>query len=115
MEGPRHPRTLSTQHNLAIAHARAGHLEQATTPLNDTIAGRRDVLAPEHPDTVDSLLELVRSTCNRNAYTEAEPLLLEAHQLCLPPLQHQRHGQRPATTGGGHHTAHTTLREYEST
>ena len=63
--GEKHPSTLSSAHNLALACSAAGRLEQAIPLYKQTLTDSRRVLGEEHPDTLVSANNLA------GAYREA--------------------------------------------
>ena len=50
--GPDHPNTLTTRHNLAVAHLEAGHVSAAIDMFEALLADCTRVLGPDHPDTL---------------------------------------------------------------
>ncbi len=78
--GPEHPDTLLAMHCLADAYARAADLDIAIPILQKTLQLRRQVQGAEHRHALESTMLLGSLHLQCGEYSEAEPLLLEAHQ-----------------------------------
>ena len=55
IEGEKHPRTLSTRHNLAVGLFGTERGEEALAMFENVLAGRLEVLGKQHPDTLASM------------------------------------------------------------
>ena len=56
--GPAHDSTLETGYRLALTLAALGRSSEAKVLLRTVIAGRRDSLGEEHPDTLTAMADL---------------------------------------------------------
>ena len=57
-EGPNHPNTLASMHNLAYVNFELGRYREALELDEKTLARRRQILGPDHPDTRATWLNL---------------------------------------------------------
>jgi tetratricopeptide (TPR) repeat protein len=53
-QGPDHPNTLTSRHNLATAYRAAGRTSEAITLHEQTLAASERILGADHPGTLDS-------------------------------------------------------------
>ncbi|MDX2709582.1 tetratricopeptide repeat protein [Streptomyces sp. PA03-6a] len=63
IQGPDHPETLRSHHNLAVTLADSGLFDEAEAELRIALDGRTRTLGPEHPHTVisrDTLANVLR-------------------------------------------------------
>jgi len=58
-----------------------GLLERAVAPQQQALEIRRNVLGPEHPDTLLSINNMGRLLMDMGSFAEAEPLIREAVEL----------------------------------
>jgi tetratricopeptide (TPR) repeat protein len=75
VEGPRHPNTATSAHNLAVTYRDLGRLDDARALFERAFGARRESLGPTHPDTLSSELALDR-TCIAEGDFELAALLL---------------------------------------
>ena len=77
MLGAEHPHTLTSANNLALTLAERGNHVEAEQMLHATLASRRRVLGPAHPDTLETAISLedvrarIRATPPTNAAAPA--------------------------------------------
>jgi hypothetical protein len=58
VQGPDHPTTLTTRHNLASWRGRAGDAAGAAAALTELLKDRMRVQGPDHPHTLTTRHEL---------------------------------------------------------
>jgi tetratricopeptide (TPR) repeat protein len=73
--GPRHPDTLTSQHNLASALKRLGRLDEAETICRQTLAVRREVMGPQHLYTLRNIKLLAEILAAKGRFNEAQESL----------------------------------------
>jgi tetratricopeptide (TPR) repeat protein len=97
--GVDHPYTLTTSHNLAVAHLLAGHTAEAVTLLEEVRDARRIGLGPDDPNTLTTLDNLAVAYREAGEGARAIALLEEVraarearvgpmHPSTLPTLDH---------------------------
>ncbi len=72
VEGEDHPHTLTARHNLAAARMLGGDPDRAVRDLEQVIARRREVLGPEHVETLMSIGLQARALQRLDRLEEAE-------------------------------------------
>jgi len=76
--GFEHEDTLNAAHNLCSLYYDDGALDDAHTLLERTLTGRRKVLGPCHPHTVETEMSLAAVLTEREEYEEAHVLYKQA-------------------------------------
>jgi tetratricopeptide (TPR) repeat protein len=77
-QGPEHPDTADTLHELAWLYWRQGKYELAEPLYLRALAINEKTFGPEHPDTADTLHSLAKLYRRQGKYEQAEPLYLRA-------------------------------------
>jgi serine/threonine protein kinase/tetratricopeptide (TPR) repeat protein len=90
-QGPDHPDTLASLHNLARQRWRQGRLDEAVAKCRQALEGRRRVFGPEHEVTLWSQLNLGIFLSQQSHLGEAQSLLrraIECSKRTLGPDHH---------------------------
>lgn len=104
--GERDTQTLKLRNNIAISLVRAGRREEARTHFEEVLALRRELLPPEHPDTIDSMLNVAAI---RGALDDFDGAL--ALQLDVYDILRRLHGEEhPKTLSAVNNLASTLSR-----
>jgi eukaryotic-like serine/threonine-protein kinase len=86
--GARHPDTLVSMNNLALAYNTQARYAEAESLFVQALEGLRSVHSPEHPDTLCTMHNLALVYDKQGRYTDAESLLtqtIEARRRVLGP------------------------------
>ncbi|MCK4872419.1 MAG: tetratricopeptide repeat protein [Phycisphaerales bacterium] len=76
--GPDHPKTLGTMHNIAALRRDQGRLDEAISLGEQVYKRRQALLGHTHPDTLWTLYDLMEVLVRRNAFEQAEQMLISA-------------------------------------
>ena len=82
------PDTMRSRNSLAVAYREAGHLAEAISMFEQTLADREQVLGPDHPDTLQSRNDLAytyRRAGGSSDVTAMHELALAAREQALGP------------------------------
>ena len=80
VQGPRHPHTLATMHNLANTLRAQGKHAEAEAMGREVLAARREVLGPRHPHTLEAMCNLSITLRALGKRAEAEELEREQEE-----------------------------------
>ena len=94
--GARHPDTLTTRNNLAMAYRAAGRTTEAIPLLERTLADSERVLGADHPDTNAAREDLAALTGERKRHRRVRSRLL--YGLTWESDYQQVGGSRATTT-----------------
>jgi tetratricopeptide (TPR) repeat protein len=79
--GKKHPDTLISMHNLAVALSSQGKYAEAEAMHQEALLLREKVLGKEHPDTLTSMNNLAVALSSQGKYAEADAMHREALAL----------------------------------
>ncbi|KAL6412540.1 hypothetical protein AUP68_03743 [Ilyonectria robusta] len=76
--GNKHPKTLGTMNNLALAFRKQGRWDEAEVLLVEVLESQKRVLGDEHPETLGIMNNLASTFWKQGRWDEAEVLYMEA-------------------------------------
>ncbi|MBR7835061.1 tetratricopeptide repeat protein [Actinospica durhamensis] len=106
IQGPDHPHTLSTRHNLAQWTGRAGDTISARDMLTALLPDRERILGPEHPHTLATRQGLAQWTGEAGDSTSAR----EMYATLVPAFERTQGPEHPKTLATRHNLAQWTGR-----
>jgi tetratricopeptide (TPR) repeat protein len=86
--GPKHHEVMNTLNNLGVAKARLGRSQEAVADLTRCLEGRRLIFPLDHPDTVQTEINLAMAHYALKNYAASAPLLehvITVKRQSLPP------------------------------